>query len=231
MNLKGGVMVVGSLLWDERPVRQKWRRECLLPAENKVPVTVRIRYGRQSVSRQNTYTMVLCNHPTTLPGQAYGLPFNQPVTDFEDLKRQAFAMAVAEGVAPEDEPALCRPHGAVGLLINPAVPDEQAEGLRAGWRSLYNAYNLDISDYQIGDEPPVINESGLLQIDWTPGMDAFDLLIATPMVPLPKRILTPPEISLCMKENRFRDYFDLNCHHEISTYQDIDIRKELDQTY
>ena len=55
MPLNGGILIVGSLLWDER--REGWRRS-RLDMESAELVTAPIRYGRQSETRGNTYTMV-----------------------------------------------------------------------------------------------------------------------------------------------------------------------------
>jgi len=45
MDLKGGVIVIGSLLWDNSD-RCKWRKSSLEDLASKIPVPLKIRYGR-----------------------------------------------------------------------------------------------------------------------------------------------------------------------------------------
>src|SRR6266567_5991515 len=54
--MRAGVLIVGSLLWDQTERREQWRQSRLL-MEGKVSVEVAIYYGRRSPSRGNTYTM------------------------------------------------------------------------------------------------------------------------------------------------------------------------------
>jgi len=63
MKLKGGVIIVGSLIWEDHlkaedrdNIRRNWRRVNLI--DNSSPSKVPIRYGRKSQSRDDTYTMI-----------------------------------------------------------------------------------------------------------------------------------------------------------------------------
>ena len=59
MPLRGGVIIIGSLLWDNSN-RQKWRENNLC-IEKQFKVYIPIRYGRCSCARKKTYTMVFSN--------------------------------------------------------------------------------------------------------------------------------------------------------------------------
>jgi hypothetical protein len=62
MNLRGGVIIIGSLLW-ENAARADWRSRSLKPLDTKVPVPLRVRYGRESGGKRcHRYTMILSNH-------------------------------------------------------------------------------------------------------------------------------------------------------------------------
>jgi hypothetical protein len=228
MNLKGGVIIIGSLLWDNTK-RHKWRERSLENLETKVPVSVRIRYGRESGKwRHHTYTMIFSNHPTTEFGQGYIVRFKNNIKNKEMLKEQAIALADAEGIWTDKRPFLGRDWGAVGLLVNENRPS--ADLVKSIWMRLFQEYRCDYSQcrydyaqYCIGDEPPVIDKDGFLHIDWMPEMNSLDFLVATPTAPKPKRALSANEIAERMVEKNYRTYFENNRASNISTYQDDEI--------
>ena len=53
-----GVLIIGSLYWDEKEHRETWRRDRLVDLGDATRVHVPIRYGRLSRKRGCTYTMV-----------------------------------------------------------------------------------------------------------------------------------------------------------------------------
>src|SRR5260370_2575590 len=111
MALQAGVLIIGSLLWDQKKKRPRWRTQRLNEAAAK-PVAVPIRYGRFSDNRQ-AYTMVfskLCYRHTHL-GQAVIVPFLTPIESFDGLQQEVDFLATAEGLDGNWE------WGAVGLLI------------------------------------------------------------------------------------------------------------------
>lgn len=119
MNLRGGVIIVGSLLWDNAAGRAEWRSRSLRSLETKVPVALRIRYGRESgEQRRRTYTMILSNHPTTRLGQGYIVELKNRIKSEESLKVEAIALARAEGLCTDQSLWLAKDWGAVGLLVN-----------------------------------------------------------------------------------------------------------------
>jgi hypothetical protein len=91
------------------------------------------------------------------------------------------------------------------------------------YRSDRQGSRYDHSAFAIADEPPVIDTNGLLQIDWSPEMDGFDFLLATPTVPNPRRALTTREVAQKMIQADYTVYFDSNRANGITTFQDHDI--------
>jgi hypothetical protein len=231
MNFKGGTIIIGSLLWDKTPIRHKWRTLCLNEISTKTPVKVKICYGRQSRTRQNTYSMIFSNHPTTEYGQAYILGFKEIIKNARILENQAFALARAEGICG-DKPSLNKPWGTVGLLINPHVESKDKIGadiIKKRWAEIYQNYTdtFKSTEYCIDNETPVIDENGFLKIDWTEEMNDYDFLIATPVVPNIKKALTAKEIADVIKENNYFEYFDNNITNGVTTFQDNEIRQLL----
>ena len=230
MDFKLGVIIVGSLLWDEKPIRQKWRLACIKDINSRISVPIKIRYGRKSESRQDTYTMILSNHADTQLGQGLIFESADLVKSFRNLEKQAFALARAEGIWKEDdkEPKISKTWGTVGLLLNPNVDKKNkvnADLIRARWTELHKRYSSGFksSDYQIENEKSVIDENGFLDIDWSKEMDDFDLLIATPTAPKPKRLLTARDVAGAIRNKKYSDYFDKNRSNQITTFQDEEI--------
>ncbi|OMP75505.1 hypothetical protein [[Flexibacter] sp. ATCC 35208] len=233
MNFKGGVIIIGSLLWEDTPIRHKWKTLNLENVATKRLVSVPIRYGRQSSTRSDTYTMIFSNNSSTQQGQAFILGFKDEIKNARMLERQAFALGAAEGFEPIGIPSINKSWGTVGLLVNPNIDTKDkrnADVVRNWWRNLYQKYSetFDHLQYRIDDnEIPVIDKNGFLQIPWTEEMNDFDFLIATPVVPKPKRLLTPKEISEQMNIKKYRTYFDKNRDNDIQTFQDLEILEHL----
>jgi hypothetical protein len=232
MKYKGGVIIIGSLLWDNA-ARHEWRKSSLNSIGSKIAVSVRIRYGRESGDqRRHTYTMIFSNHPTTGLGKGCVIGFKQNVENKETLKEQAIALAKAEGVWTEQRPYLAKDWGAVGLLVN--ENKKSANWIKSNWIQIFREnrceqapYPFNHTQYSIENELPVISEDGLLQIDWPPEIDDFDFLIATPTAPRPRTVLTAKIIAERMIEENYRIYFDNNRSSNITTFQDNEISKFL----
>lgn len=82
--LKSGVIIIGSLLWQdylEREgdnIRLNWRNSNL-DMENKIPVKVPIRYGRIS-EKSGIPTMIYSNRMKNKPGFGYVVPFHKIIS-------------------------------------------------------------------------------------------------------------------------------------------------------
>src|SRR5579859_4459736 len=88
-----GVLIVGSLLWEDTNERQVWR-ESHLALDDKVFVRVPIRYGRRSRKRGNTFTMTI--DACAEVGQAIVLPTLVSSRDVSALYTEAEALWLAE---------------------------------------------------------------------------------------------------------------------------------------
>ena len=226
MNLTGGVIIIGSLLWDNLD-RRKWRKNSL-DSESKISVPLKIRYGRVSGSRYCTHTMIFSNDPNTKPGQGYVVGFRKRIRGPKTLEKQAIALACAEGIWTRERQRLTCDWGAVGILVNENKPC--AEKIRSLWKKLFQEQRSGRychSQYCFVDEEPIITDEGFLQLDPKPEMSNFDLLMATPTVPSPDRALTPREVADRMIKQNYRVYFNGNIANNIATFQDDKIKAFL----
>jgi len=118
--LNGGVLIIGSLFWDDGGLRESWRTNSLLIGQH-MSIPVPIRYGSLSGERQNTYTMVFsseCKAPTLL-GKGSAVPFcNNPV-NVESLYRQSEALIKAERKKDPEKPLYNWEWGGIGNHSQP----------------------------------------------------------------------------------------------------------------
>jgi hypothetical protein len=102
--LKGGVLIIGSLLWQDHlsklgdDIRKSWRADHLL-TESKIMVKVPIRYGRLS-DKDNIFTMTFSKSVSNSNcGTGYFIPFSKSIIISEiELINEALALSVAEGM-------------------------------------------------------------------------------------------------------------------------------------
>jgi hypothetical protein len=225
--LTAGILIIGSLLWDDR--RRPWR-DARLDMASIDTVTAPIRYGRLSGSRGNTYTMVfsrLCES-----GQAKMVHCSHTVSSLKDLIAEAEALWKAEqqGAAPG---RIAVDWGCVALLCNPErkIPKD----ILQGWANRVHRE----PDYghvsQTQEEGILVSKNGLLQIDWpclveggTPAQ--LDLLIATANDPeITAASPSYPESGTIANAwngaaARHAEYFWKNLDNGIRTFQDDEIR-------
>jgi len=98
------------------------------------------------------------------------------------------------------------------------------------WADIYLGYakTLNPESYRVHeDEIETISKLGFLNIKWTDQMDEFDLLLATPVIPKPARILAPVEIADRMIQSNYFEYFEKNLENGISTGDDQEIMDRL----
>lgn len=131
MELRVGILIIGSLLWENKPHRQDWRNRRLDNDESgRARVRAPIRYGRKSGRRSDTYTMVIsrdCENGKW--GEAVVVGCNHPADSAEKLIEEALDLWRAEQ-ADASMPAhpLGALWGCVGLLENPT-----GKGIPANW--------------------------------------------------------------------------------------------------
>lgn len=244
MNLKGGALLIGSLLWQDHlnleakdNIRRKWRNKHLAQ-EEKVRVSVPIRYGR--LSNSNIYTMVLSNNCIkSKNGTAFIIPFkSKKIKNFPEIEEEAKAISIAEGmkghfVSKErgTEDVWC----ALGILFNPRNAHLKEKALiNALWEKQINIRgSVDPRKFKRSNEKPCINNKGGLKIPWPTVVDPrdqnelneLDFIICTATkatkYPLAK------EIAKTVKKDNKRFYFIENFKNGINTFQDIQILNYL----
>ena len=234
--IRGGVLLVGSLLWDDRPPRTEWRERWLALGDS-AAVRAPIRYGRCSSSRGGTYTMVfsrLCLRPEYKGGVGIAVPFRLATAGFDDLLDAARALWEAESLGTRGR--VSAPWGSVGMLANPCC--EAARALSSDWAAqIRNEQSYGALSHSRSEGPPVDAASGRLRIPWPRGPEGtpcpLDFLLATATDPTltgpGKRYPTVGEITRAWIDDGKGEvrYFVENRQRGITTFQDERIRREL----
>ncbi len=230
IHLKGGVLIIGSLLWDNDE-RGEWRKEHL-KRRSGFKVYLPIRYGRLSPSRNNTYTMVFSNEFYSKRyglGVGWCLPLKHKISSFCDLKNEAQALCEAEGGGN----ALVNGWRTVGLLLNPkrkvnnSIIDEWK-----GWMSTQISSSAFLTQ-KLRSEKPAISSNGLFSIRWPEEVKSagkladFDFLLATVTLPSLEKGRYPRVYKIANTTNKDDEYFVKNRKHGICTFQDAGILKVL----
>lgn len=234
--MKGGAIIVGSLLWDTTPERKRWREDDLC-FEESFQVYLPIRYGRRYATRKNTYTMVfsnMCSSGRYGLGSGWILPIRTEINSFEDLKEEAQNMGKVEGIGS----GLSKNWGSVALLLNPNK--EIDDVIRIEWKKLMTRGLIDhpLFTEKLKSEKAPIDSNEFLTIKWPKELsrknkiDKLDFLIATAIVPtlVKGRYPTPHQIVDAMQNARCYKYYKRNREHEITNFQDERISKLINRT-
>lgn len=241
MQLKGGVIIIGSLLWQDDlnkndKVRYNWRNTSL-NIDDKILARLPIRYGRYS--KGDIYTMVFstdCEKKKRL-GTGYVIPFkNNPIKHLDALVSEARMMARAEGMQCNFVGGINPIWASIGILTNRNKVDQKLyERIISRWAKELRADGggKDTSEYRVGKEKLSINNKGELQILWPTsvvegekgGIQELDFLIAASTKPKYEqqgktKYPSPTEIAASVRRDSGRRYFMNNFHHRITTFQD-----------
>jgi len=233
MTLRGGVIIIGSLLWDIKTNRQKWREDDLC-YKNEFQVYLPIRYGRYSTTRKNTYTMVFSNKCYSRRyglGIGWVLPIRAKTNSFNDLRVEAEKMGKVEGF----NDGLSNDWGSVALLFNTNKKIDNS--IRTEWAKLMSSkiYNHSLLTEKLKSEKSPIDSNGFLAIRWPKEITLegklgdMDFLIATVTKPTLINGKYPAvyQIADAMKQAEYYDYFLENRKHEITTFQDERILRRI----
>ncbi len=231
-NLKGGVLIIGSLYWQDDKekdsgdkIRKTWRDENLDMATS-IDVEVPIRYGRFSSQNGKTYTMVFDN--SLLPEQ-YGIAkcvsFLKPFTTFDEIKDAIAKLSEAEG----DDKSFIKGNTAwcvCSVIFNPKRVNTSIKS------SILKSWENELSTIQIGNKKFIknpkeysISKQGELEIPWPENIVDLDFMIATAILPKNRKGIekvTPSEIAKFVAN---RNYFYPNHKAGIRTFQDEEIIK------
>jgi hypothetical protein len=262
MKLAIGVLVVGSLDWESKDYgeglrrdltsedrarvvrRSRWRRERLRtdPA-SEYPVRVPIRYGRESVTRGHTFTMVFSPEYQARLGTAKAIRCAREVSSIKDLVAEATELWVAES-NERHRGELSADWGCVVLVKPNDFLDRPDQGdrrtLLQGWAAhtsrLRSYGRLGFSQADQESAQGLVITDGRLRIAWPRVLDGsplpFDLLLATATNPeIGSRRLSYPsatEIAEAWKARpEFAYYFHFNRRTGIRTADDDEIDKLL----
>ena len=227
ISLNGGVIIIGSLLWDNDIQRLNWRDNSL-DLESMISVKVPIRYGRVSSNRNDTFTMVFSHEciNSKLTGDAVFVPFRKNPLDFETLINEKTEIIKSERKKNNlDNDRNNWAWGSLGILLNPKVLErisdkrEQAMFLLSQWKDKYYS-DFKISEYKVGEELPVIDKSGVFQFNWPEGLEEYDFIIATATKPEINEYPDSKNIINRIISNEYSEYFLKNKQNGINTFQD-----------
>ncbi len=235
---KGAVLIVGSLCWDKNAVRERWRRE-RLKFDKKVYVYAPIRYGKRSLTRGDTYTMIisqLCYRKDYGLGTALLVPCKREVQSYSDLRIEAAELWHAERSNSNiGSFEISQRWGALGILLNPQfnIPED----IRQGWQELYRGQEVKVELVQTKTERPIIDDNGFLNIRWPKFVsndlpDDVDFILATATQPTLKNERYPTIYTIAqawLDDNQgFVEYFEQNLKNGITTFQDKRLQAILD---
>jgi len=220
--LKAGILIIGSLLWDDAG-REDWRRRRLC-LESRQQVQVHTRYGRLSQSRNHTYTMVFSK--SAAPSTAVVAPCRKSIRAAEDLFEEAGHLATAEGLADK---AKWLSFGAVGILITRSSPS--AADLLPSWSEYFRDHlngKCEATRKGAPGESPSLGEDGLLNVVWPINKrlgapNDCDVLLATANAPdlnADRTYPSPRQIAQRFLDSQYITYFSQNVRHGIFTADD-----------
>jgi hypothetical protein len=230
--LKGGVLAIGSLLWDETELRNKWRKKHL-SIEGIKNVKLPIRYGRLSNSRKSSYTMVFSHECLDIAkiGNAKFIPFKNNPLDFGNLNIECKELIKAEKKKDWNENRYNWGWGTVAIMFNPKILKEDNPNFNLGksflkeWKTkIGNGFNQN--HYKVSIEKPILDENAIMTFNWPNELDDYDFFIATSNKPELEKYPTSKEIAEKIIENK-NDYFLNNIKYNIMTFQDKLIKENL----
>lgn len=245
LNIHGGVLIIGSLLWQpnlgntDNTIRRDWRDSCL-KMPSKIAVNAPIRYGRQSGG--GIYTMTFSNTCRKKPGNAFVAAFrNNPIKAYDDLLREATKLSRAEGMVRKFiEAGSAGVWGVLGILFNENRIEKAKEtAILAWWETKLRAEPLytdfHYKDFRLGTESPCILQNGHLNFPWITAVNSkdsktlneFDFLLATATLPTNIKYPTVQKMVRNVQDDKGRRYFKNNNTNGIVTHQDERIMKKL----
>lgn len=222
--LSGGLLIIGSLLWDEHETRVLLRDEVLNMIKQFI-VPAPIRYGKKSDKRE-TYTMVVspfCKDESRI-GKGVLVPFKDSINNARELTEVASKIIVAEHKKQVTFTRFNWGWGCLAFLPNSnKVDNKNISQLKEYW-STKISNGFQPSDYVNDGEEQIITSRGELMIDWKGEYGDLDFIVITatkPDKPLPTVQLLASNFSGNDK------YFSSNKNAGIVTYQDNDIQEQI----
>ncbi len=234
MELNVGILMIGSLYWDEG--RRKDWRAARLSAESEYTITAPIRYGRKS--RGGTYTTVFSSSAPL--GTAKVLRCKNPIGSAEELIAEAEYLWMAERLSDRANHKISAAWGCVALLVNPA--SQIPKSVISGWdRHVRQAQDYGRVPQGPGEEP-LVTDAGIMQLPWPLLLDQnipvpVDLLLTSITHPTLEgdahSYATPEAIAAGWGADASDEvrYFRNNRAHGIRTFEDDAILEELRRNF
>ena len=225
-----GVLIIGSLYWEQTEHRRNWRDNRLDAAAER-RVRVPIRYGRRSRTRGCSFTMVFS---PGLSEEMYGHAVVVPCKS-EELVGEAEWLWASERDEARPGDRVSADWGCVALLENPER--RMPQDLRDEWAARISrepCYGR-MFNTPVGEEAPA-SASGSLMIPWPATLSGvpldFDVLIGTATNPTIIRghYAEAQEVADAWNSTAGReyvDYFHNNRESGIRTFQDAEIECRL----
>ena len=225
-----GVLIIGSLYWDDSAPRCAWRNERLDP-KGQQRVRVPIRYGRRATKRGNSYTMVFSSGLADEQlGTAIAIPFKS-----EDLFNEAEHLWAAERNATNGSNGrISASWGCVGLLENPMAPLHRKHRERWITRVRQEPHYGHLEHGR--EEAAAVDRYGFLDISWPSALNGSplecDALLAAATCPTLDDAEYPSSGNIAdawktPKGKIYAKYFWNNRENGIMTFQDTEIEAQL----
>ncbi len=238
VSISAGVLIVGSLYWEDTRARKKWR-DTRLNMKDQALVSAPIRYGRKSTKRGDSYTMVfsteLCQAKNHL-GSGILVACRHAIYTVDDLVAEAEYLWAAEKDTEQRTSDVSATWGCIALLVNPKNPN--IARLIDGWvKRIAQEKHYGKLERAHG-ESALVNADGQIAIPWPQRKDgkAIDtdilLLTATNPTTVDGRYATPEEIASAWKIPSGRShvsYFWNNRKSGVETFQDTEIEALLNR--
>ncbi|HEX8289660.1 MAG TPA: hypothetical protein VF556_16875 [Pyrinomonadaceae bacterium] len=245
-NLKGGVLIIGSLLWQDyvrrksNTIRLDWRNNHL-ELKSAIGVKTPIRYGR--ISGGGVYTMTFANSCRGKNlGTGFVVPFrNNPITNFTQLRDEARELARAEGMDRTFISSIDRnPWCVLGILFNKKKKSKANITAVSNWWEKQLIQDEDYSrfqsaDFGLGKEKTCILSNGVLNIPWVVPIKSqdkkelgeYDFVIATATLPTRDKYPSIKKLVSAVERDTDRRYFLRNYERGITTFQDERVNAKL----
>lgn len=228
IKFNGGVLIIGSLIWDEAKIREEWRADNL-DMDKKTLINLPIRYGRISQSRNCTYSMVFSSDCRSVDklGKGYFIPFKEEMTIGQILE-QGKLIIDAEHNRVTDLTRFNWGWGCLAVALNPRISKDKSKEFTSKWSEKYsNGFNPN--QYKIEEEEPIVSKKGHLKIDWQDELSEIEFIIGTATKPNIKGYPNAKTIAQKMFVNKYDEYYRSNRKILIKTFQDEDIEFEINK--
>jgi len=187
---KAGVLMIGSLLWDNTKGRKPWREHYFGENfySNIIDVQVPIRYGRYSTGRKCP-TMVFSQEflESKKLGVGKFLPFKNQRMAMSELISAAKDLSEAEGSTSRTFLKGSRTKWCIiSYLINDCLSGEKKESFLETWTNNYDQELTSelLDNFKMDSEKKsLIDNQGCLNIEWPEPLSSYDLVLSTQTKP------------------------------------------------